>query len=161
MKTFFELVDRVRAHSTGIASRLHGEHHWQCVALVGRELAALVPGADAEVVRLFALFHDSMRENDGYDPEHGRRASELARGLAALDEQRLLLLPAACDDHADGFTSAEPTIGVCWDADRLNLWRVGKEPDPSLLSTEPARHPERIASTRELHRRRLTWEEAL
>lgn len=161
MEAFLETVERVRARSSGIRSRLHGEHHWQCVALVGRELAALVRGADAEVVRLFALFHDSMRENDGHDPDHGRRASALARELATLDDGRLLLLTAACDDHADGFTSAEPTIGVCWDADRLNLWRVGIEPDPSLLSTEPARDPARIASTRELQRRRLTWEEVL
>ena len=159
METFLETVERVRARSTGIDSELHGEHHWQCVALVGRELAALVPGADAEVVRLFALFHDAMRENDGHDPEHGRRAGALARELAPLDGERLLLLTAACDEHADGLTSDDPTIGVCWDADRLNLWRVWIEPDPALLSTAPARDPDRIEGARALQQRRLAWEE--
>lgn len=154
---FLELVEAVRARSTGLASHLHGEHHWQCVALVGRELAAAVPGADAKLVRLFALFHDSMRENDGYDPHHGRRASGLARELLTMSDERLLLLTSACDEHADGLTTHDPTIGACWDADRLNLWRVGKEPDPALLSTAAAREPERIQRARALQRRELTW----
>ena len=37
------------------------------------------------------------------------------------------------------------TIAVCWDADRLNLWRVYITPDPRLLSTKAARDPELIA----------------
>jgi len=41
-------------------------------------------------------------------------------------------------------------VGICWDADRLNLWRVGIEPDPAYLTTETARTPEAIAYGREL-----------
>src|SRR4051794_34897034 len=37
----------------------------------------------------------------------------------------LEVLATACTGHADGGTSADPTVGACWDADRLNLWWVG------------------------------------
>jgi hypothetical protein len=32
-----------------------------------------------------------------------------------------------------------PTIGCCWDADRLDLSRVGIEPDTELMSTDAGR----------------------
>ena len=35
--------------------------------------------------------------------------------------------------------SDDPIIGTCWDADRLDLGRVGVKPNPKLLSTERAR----------------------
>ena len=38
--------------------------------------------------------------------------------------------------------SADPTIGACWDADRLNLWRVGVAPARGMLSTAAARSAE-------------------
>ncbi|MBB6018173.1 hypothetical protein HNQ04_003450 [Deinococcus radiopugnans ATCC 19172] len=31
----------------------------------------------------------------------------------------------ACKHHASGQTTDEPTLGACWDADRLDLPRVG------------------------------------
>jgi uncharacterized protein len=34
------------------------------------------------------------------------------------------------------------TIQTCWDADRLDLGRVGVTPHPSRLCTEVARRPE-------------------
>ena len=36
---------------------------------------------DPALVFLFALFHDSMRLNDGHDPLHGPRGAALAREL--------------------------------------------------------------------------------
>jgi hypothetical protein len=41
--------------------------------------------------------------------------------------------------HNDGETSLDPAIGVCWDADRLCLPRVGIAPDSTLLSTRSGR----------------------
>lgn len=38
-----------------------------------------------------------------------------------------------------GLTTTNPTIGCCWDADRLDLGRVGIEPDPELMSTDAGR----------------------
>ena len=47
-------------------------------------------------------------------------------------------LPGA--EHADGTVSSDPTVGACWDADRLDLPRVGITPRPELFSTEAARN---------------------
>jgi uncharacterized protein len=108
----------------------------------GFTLVSKTDGADPEVVRLFALFHDSMRLNEGHDPDHGRRGSALARELAdilPLEPSQLELLTAACDGHTEGFISDDPTVGACWDADRLDLPRVGIQPEARLLSTAAAR----------------------
>ena len=137
------LLTAVRSRSTGIGSPIHGELHWRTVGANGLWLAEADTRVDRAVVFHFALLHDTMRENDGYDPEHGPRASAFAaelhaEGLLALDDAQLALLREACDDHADGLTSPDPTIGACWDADRLDLPRVGITPDPDLLSTAAA-----------------------
>lgn len=156
------LLTAVRARSTGIGSHIHGELHWRTVGANGLWLAGSVEGADAHVVFLFALLHDTMRLNDGYDPEHGRRAaafaSELhAQGLLGLAAPQLNVLTHACAEHADGTVSTDPTVGSCWDADRLDLPRVGKITRPELLSTEVARtgagHPGDAPAWAELFRR--------
>ncbi len=108
---------------------------------------APTPRADLELVLLFAFAHDTRRWHDGHNPDHGRRAAAAMRQLAEvgvldLEPARLGLLCRACAGHADGLTSPEPTVGVCWDADRLNLWRVGLTPARSMLSTAAARSAE-------------------
>ena len=50
--------------------------------------------ADEEVVRLFAVFHDSCRENEHRDPQHGPRGARLAidfreAGHFQLDDARM------------------------------------------------------------------------
>jgi uncharacterized protein len=67
------LVEAVLERSTGKDSSIHGESHWQRVAAAGLTLLPETPGADPTLVFLFALFHDSMRLNDNYDPLHGPR----------------------------------------------------------------------------------------
>ncbi len=69
------------------------------------------------------------------------------------------LLGFACEEHTNGDVSSDPTIGVCWDADRMNLWRVGIKPDPHELSTEAARSQECIGWARDLQWERFSWEE--
>ena len=128
------LLARVRERSTGIRSHIHGERHWRTVARNGLWLAERTPGSDAHVVFLFALLHDTMRVNDGWDPEHGPRAATFVEELHAA-----ALLAEACRFHADGLTAEDATVATCWDADRLDLPRVGIEPAPHLLSTEAAR----------------------
>jgi uncharacterized protein len=112
------------------------------VEAVGLELCAET-GGDETVVRLFAILHDSCRENDGKDPDHGPRAAdllaELAEELRALDADRLVLLEQAIRHHTEGHVSADPTIGTCWDADRLDLGRVGTQPAVEFMSTDAAR----------------------
>jgi uncharacterized protein len=113
------------------------------VAASGLDLLPETPDADPALVFHFALFHDSMRFNDDHDPLHGPREAELARELHGeafdLDEERMRLLEFACEEHTNCGVSSDPTVEVCWDADRLNLWRVGKRPDPRFLSTEATR----------------------
>jgi uncharacterized protein len=98
-------------------------------------------GADTEVVTLFALFHDSRRVNDFHDPGHGLRGARLAESLRGslvhLDNRRFRLLYEACRLHTDGLTEGDPTVLACWDADRLDLGRVGTTPSPVYLGTRP------------------------
>jgi uncharacterized protein len=117
---------------------IHGPDHWQRVEDVGLELARDT-GADETVVSLFAILHDSCRQNDGRDPLHGPRAADMLGSIAAdlldLDRERLVLLEHAIRYHTAGQTSADPTIGTCWDADRLDLGRVGMRPRERFMST--------------------------
>jgi uncharacterized protein len=125
----------------------HGPEHWTRVERIGLRLAEEC-GADRTVVRLFALFHDSRRENDYRDNGHGWRGARLAESLRGnlftLDDERMRLLVEACEGHTDGRTSADPTVGACWDADRLDLMRVGMYPNPKFMSTAPAKRSEVI-----------------
>jgi uncharacterized protein len=132
----WELVTR-QFHAPGYS--VHGPDHWQRVERNGLLLATRT-GADVAVVRLFALFHDSRRENDGWDPGHGARGATFAASLRGsaynLDDERFELLRHACERHTDGKFHDNPTIATCWDADRLDLGRVGIIPDPAYLSTD-------------------------
>jgi len=68
----------------------------------------------------------------------------------------------AIDGHTRMGPSTDPTVGVCLDADRLNLWRVGIRPDPRFLSTSLARRRETIAWASELNRTAAPeWDEIL
>jgi uncharacterized protein len=156
------LATEIIARSSRPQSRDHGEQHWKAVAWAGLGLAAQVEGCDAELVLLFALFHDSQRLNEFQDPEHGLRGGKLAREMSRilqLDEERLDRLVDACTRHDKGEVTDDPTIGLCWDADRLNLSRVGTTPDPRLLSTAAARDPGLIAEAASFHGRRYSWED--
>ncbi len=120
----------------------HGVVHWARVLENGLRVAEAT-GADAEVVSLFALFHDSRRENEYRDDGHGQRGGDFARSLRGslvhLDDARFELLHEACRLHTDGHTSGDPTLLACWDADRLDLGRVGITPNPHRLCTDASR----------------------
>ena len=156
------LAELVVARSTRPTSPLHGEQHWKAVAWAGHGLARSVEGADAELVLLFALVHDSQRFNESVDPEHGLRAAQflrelVAEGLIDFADERVEILVDACTRHDKGEVSDHPTIGTCWDADRLNLWRVDTTPWPGLLSTEPAGDRALIAEAASFHTRQYEW----
>jgi uncharacterized protein len=129
----------------------HGEAHWRCVATTGLELAAGADGTDPVVVLCFGLLHDTRRENETYDPGHGPRAEAFAgelraEGLLGLTDRQFESLGEALRLHSNGQVSANPTIGTCWDADRLHLPRVSIEPDPTLFSTQAAHGAGRLSA---------------
>lgn len=135
----------------------HGIAHWARVRAAGLFLARRT-GADPRVVELFALLHDACRRNDAHDPEHGPRAARLAEGWNGgehfeLEPARLALLTEAIDGHTEGRIHSDPTIQCCWDADRLDLGRVGIVPDPRRLGTAPAKDPRTIERCYERSRR--------
>lgn len=119
-----------------------GPRHWAKVESYALRLASET-NADRLVVRLFAVLHDSQRQDDGIDPDHGIRAAALAgqlRGrLFDLNHDQFLKLEQACAGHASGQLSEDLTIGTCWDADRLDLVRNGIWPKAEHFSTPVAR----------------------
>lgn len=138
MPDFPALHRLVCAHRTFV-SELHGPDHWRQVEANGLRLAPTTR-ADPVVVRLFALFHDSKRENDGDDPAHGPRGAEFARqcyekGLLGITPDQFAQLHHACAFHTTEPRSRDATIDTCYDADRLDLGRVGMRPDPRKMAT--------------------------
>ena len=136
---FPALQDYILLHRLFI-SDLHGLEHWKQVEWNGL-LLATETGADTTVVRLFALFHDSKREDDSYDEEHGPRGAEFAK--TCFKEHRLDItqeqfdkLHHACKFHTTEHRSNDATIDTCYDADRLDLGRVEIKPNPRKMATE-------------------------
>ena len=120
----------------------HGVSHWARVLENGLRLTQET-GANLEVVQLFAVFHDARRVNEDFDLGHGIRGAELASIFRGdwfnLPDADFDLLYAACAGHTEGETVGNITIQTCWDADRLDLGRVGICPEPEKLCTDAAR----------------------
>ena len=121
---------------------IHGLPHWGRVLETGLRLAKQT-GANLQVVTLFSVFHDARRVNDIIDPGHGTRGAELAREMRSkhltLTDDEFNLLELACAQHTDGTTEGDVTVQTCWDADRLDLWRVMITPSPIYLCTPVAK----------------------
>ena len=153
------IVAEAVGRSTRPQSYHHGEQHWKAVTYAGMRLCDLVPEADRELVFLFGLFHDTQRISEYADPDHGDRAALVATEMLQDDMRddpgRLDDLAYAIRFHDRGMVTTEATRSVCWDADRLNLWRVGTEPDPELLSTMEA--ADMIDEAEGFHDLRLEW----
>ena len=125
----------------------HSLDHWVRVLTNGRKLAELT-GANLKVVELFSIFHDARRFNEGYDPEHGLRGAQFAIEMQGewfdATKYEMELLVYACENHSDGLTDADITVQTCWDADRLDLGRVGTTPKAEYLCTDAAKDPDMI-----------------
>lgn len=138
------ILKQYRLPPTGV----HGVYHWARVWENGLRLAEGT-GADPEVVCLFALFHDACRVNEAVDPGHGARGARLAESLRGkhfdLDDVAFARLVEACERHTDGLLEGDVTVQTCWDADRLDLARVGMRPAPHRLCTPQARQAALLA----------------
>lgn len=118
---------------------VHGIGHWKRVERNGLLLAT--EEVNVKVVRLFAYLHDHKRLDDGWDMEHGQRAAENLDNirqtlLAGLTDEEFGMLRRACMEHSITQRTGIPTIDACFDADRLDLPRVGYRPDPLRMASE-------------------------
>jgi uncharacterized protein len=136
---YSRLWQYVSGQCHALAHSVHGPDHWKRVERNALLLATRT-GANIAVVRLFAVFHDCRRENDFFDEGHGARGAEYASSLRNtlfhLPDDAFELLLFACKWHTDGHHHENPTVGTCWDADRLDLGRISIIPDPKFMSTD-------------------------
>lgn len=145
LETYEVAWEWARATTTVTAESIHGPPHWRRVVRLALELARR-EGGDLLVAALFGACHDVARVHDGRDFEHGPRAAkEIHRTIAPrldLSDDQLSCLLEAILRHTDGDISGDPTLGACWDADRLDLVRIGFDVDGALLSTAAAALPD-------------------
>ena len=120
---------------------IHGPCHWARVERNGLYVAQQT-GANQMIVQLFAVFHDCMRQNEYIDPGHGRRGAEYAvqikDELINIHSDDFDKFYYACEWHTDQIATDDVTIAACWDADRLDLGRVGFILDPRYMNSKPA-----------------------
>ena len=121
---------------------IHGSPHWARVLNNGTILGK-AEGARLDVITLFAFLHDHKRIHDSHDTEHGKLAVESAKNLRGvffkIDDTGFDLLCEAMENHSDGVVTGDITVKCCYDADRLDLGRVGIMPKPIYLCTETAK----------------------
>jgi uncharacterized protein len=144
----------VQGQFRGSLMGIHGLGHWRQVERNGLLLVEKNGlGEDGVLVaRLFAALHDSQRVNDGWDQGHGARGAIYAREMRGtffdIDDRLFKKLEKACEAHELGFVTEDALIGSCWDADRLDLVRVGALPDPKLMSTPAGKQAAREGAKR-------------
>ena len=123
----------------------HGISHWQRVErngiLLSVENGCIREDINIKVVRFFAYLHDKCRLDDWEDLEHGVRAADMLPSirntiLRDLTDEEVSLLDKACRYHTTEHRTGIPTVDVCFDADRLDLGRVGIDPNPKRMATD-------------------------
>lgn len=139
----------------------HGLPHWERVKRYGILLSLSVhngklsfrKGINIKVICYFAYLHDKCRLNDYADLQHGERAADMLYTiketlLKDLNNEEFSLLEQACRLHTTTHKTGDLTIDTCFDADRLDLERVGIAPDYRKMATDYgayyATHPYRM-----------------
>ena len=121
---------------------VHGVSHWDRVARNAEVL--ITSDVDDLVVKAFAYIHDVERVNDSDDLQHGPRAAMLvdeirSSELSFLNDQEIEQLKEACRLHTLRHRTEDATVNACFDADRLDLGRVGITPNPDKMATVQGR----------------------
>ena len=134
-----KLFDQIRRDTDVWKTVTHGHEHWLRVEEYGH-LVADTNGGDKLTISYFAYLHDCQRLNDFDDPSHGVRAAVYAkqyRGLIDLNNDQFALLLRACSGHTyampNGKAGLNNTLAACWDADRLDIGRVGMDVNGKYL----------------------------
>ena len=94
---------------------------------------------------VISYLHDKCRIDNGRDIEHGKRAAIMINGirhtlLKELTDNEFELLSKACKLHTTTLRTGNPTIDTCFDADRLDLERVGIIPYPNKMATSKGQY---------------------
>lgn len=140
-----KLIEQLKRDNEFYYSEIHGREHYANVMASGIELAEFY-NINMNILKYFAYLHDSCRENEDRDPDHGLRAAKYIDKVAHLihlDSSDLWTLKLACANH----TSAKPWDGksygliqeICFDADRSDIGRVCYAVDPAYLFTSRAK----------------------
>lgn len=155
-----ELIGHLRENFKLDWLGIHGAPHWSRVCRNGLLLADYEQDKNprVDVIKLFAFLHDHMRIHDDWDRDHGpaaaKNAVHLRNKFFEIDDEGFDLLCRALEGHSDGGTEEDITVQICWDADRLDLGRVGTMPLAQYLCTQSAKDPKIIALS--YHRSRVT-----
>ena len=142
-----EEIEDVRnfALSGWVLGETHGLSHWQRVErngiILSMENGRFREDINIKVVRFFAYLHDKCRLNDWADLDHGVRSADMLVTmrdtiLKDFTDEEVSLLEKACRYHTTELRTGIPTIDVCFDADRLDLCRVGITPNPKLMASK-------------------------
>ncbi|MFT7053014.1 MAG: hypothetical protein ACJAU1_000565 [Psychromonas sp.] len=133
-------IDRYHGERLGNNGPVHWDRTWE-------NAKHLIPITEANptVVQLFCYLHDCCSVYEGQEQEHGPAAAFFIKQnrklFSFLTAQEFKLLVDACDGHTSHQLSTSPTIGTCWDADRLDLGRFGIYPKAEFFSTQAAKDP--------------------
>lgn len=125
----------------------HGKYHWNRVYLNALMLSKHYSLDNDHFFALFALFHDSCRDNEFWDEKHGKHGGDYAKTFhnrgVFLTNNELDKLYFACANHTVSDLShpfsKDIMVQICWDSDRLDLGRIGIQPDAKYLFTDYAK----------------------
>jgi uncharacterized protein len=137
-----ESIEQLRTfaieHTKMNVNSIHGIGHWDRVAKYAEDLSTA--DVDLLVVKAFAYIHDVERKNENGDSQHGSRAAVLvdeirSTVLGFLNDKEIQQLKEACRLHTSTWRTEDVTVNACFDADRLDLGRVGITPSPDRMAT--------------------------
>ena len=145
-----DLIEKVLKEYKLSIYGIHGVAHWARVLENGRMLYNEYKNeANIHIIELFAILHDSKRQNDLRDKDHGKRSADFAatlqENLFHLSDDDFKLLYEACYFHSMNKHTDNKTIQICWDSDRLDLARVLIKPDAKYLFTKKAKETDTIS----------------
>ena len=144
---YLDLIEQIKKEFKIDYYGLHGINHWRRVYCNTQKLSKHY-NVESEVFELFALLHDSKRQDELEDKHHGKRAAQFVVELLEVasielsekDTQRLIY---ACANHTHSDKKNplfnDLVVQICFDSDRLDIDRVGYTVDPKYLATNYAK----------------------
>lgn len=138
-----EIIDNFKLNIDGD----HGLNHWTRV-YKNTQLLSTYYNINSDVFELFAILHDSKREDEFEDINHGKRAAKYIKQLIIdnkinlnYEDQRRLIY--ACSNHTKSNKKAklyqDIIVQICFDSDRLDIGRVGIIPEEKYFNTDYAK----------------------